>query len=216
VESPYRVVLGAAFDELHPRLRAYFETIPEGRVGRGRGVFDTVGTPRRWLWPFLAPFARSHVLFPVWERAVPFTVENRPAPGGGVAAVRTFRLPRRPRTMVDEIGVRDGRLVDRLGAPVRAEAVFTASVHDGGLRLRSTRVRIMFGRFWLPIPRPVAPIVVLTERWDDAAERQAVSITVTVPLIGRVYRYAGTFRYAVTDEAVAEDKVAEDKGERSA
>lgn len=199
--SPYRAVLGAAFDELHPRLRAYFDAIPDGAVGRGSGVFETVGTPRRWLWPVLAVFARSHVMFPVWEREVPFTVENRAvtAPDGSpaVAAVRTFGLRSGTATMVDEIGVRRGAVIDRLGDPVRAEARFAATVRDGGLRLRSTAVWLVVGGRRVRVPDPLAPVVVLTERWDDQDERQRVSIIVRVPLIGWIYQYRGRFRYAI-------------------
>ncbi|MGO4534286.1 DUF4166 domain-containing protein [Leifsonia sp. 2MCAF36] len=204
--SPYRVVLGASFDDLHPRLQAYFDAIPAGAVGRGSGVFDTVGTPRRWLWPVLALFARSHVMFPVWERSVPFTVENRPSVtrdgAPAVAAVRVFDLHGRRLRMVDQIGLSGGEpgLVDRLGEPVRTEARFTATVRDGGLRLRSNAVWVVLGGRRLRIPRPLAPVVVLTERWDDADERQLVSITVALPVIGRLYQYRGRFRYGIAAE----------------
>ncbi|MGO4300304.1 DUF4166 domain-containing protein [Leifsonia sp. RAF41] len=202
--SPYRAVLGAAFDELHPRLRAYFDAIPAGAIGRGSGVFDTVGTPRRWLWPVLAIFARAHVMFPVWERAVPFTVENQPlttADGSpAVAAVRVFELRNRREAMIDEIGVSDGALLDRLGRPVRTEARFAATVRDGGLRLRSTAVWLVLGGRRVRVPRPLAPVVVLTERWDDTAEVQSVSITVAAPVIGRVYQYRGRFHYRIAEE----------------
>ena len=205
--SPYRAVLGPAFDELHPRLRAYFDAIPAGSSGTGRGVFDTVGTPRRWLWPVLAVFGRAHVMFPVWEQDVPFTVENVPAlaadGGPAVRAVRRFELRGRVLDMRDEIGV-DGRMVvDRLGSPVLAEAWFSARVIDGALRLTSRKVALRLGRLRLVLPRAVAPVVALTERYDDERDAQAVSIVVRVPLIGRVYQYAGTFRYQVGSAAVA-------------
>nr|WP_249776500.1 DUF4166 domain-containing protein [Leifsonia sp. C5G2] len=208
--------MGQAFDELHPRLQTYFDAIPPGAVGRGSGEFDTVGTPRRWLWPVLALFAPAHVLFPVWQRRVPFTVENRPVVRGdgspAVAAERVFALRGRTVTMLDEIGVEDGALIDRLGSPVRTVARFAASVRDGGLRLRSTAVWIVIAGRRVRIPRPLAPIVVLTERWDDEAERQRVSITVTAPVIGRVYQYGGRFHYGI--EATT-DQSNEQKGERS-
>lgn len=202
MNSPYRAVLGPAFDELHPRLRAYFDAIPAGSTGRGHGVFDTVGTPRRWLWPVLALFGRAHVIFPVWQRSVPFTVQNVPvcwADGEpAVRATRRFELGGRPREMLDEIGIDDGLIVDRLGSPVLVEAWFSARVIDGSLRLVSRRVAVRFGSLRLVLPRPLAPVVALTERYDDAREAQAVAIVVRVPLIGRVYQYAGTFRYEIT------------------
>ncbi|MBE7163154.1 MAG: DUF4166 domain-containing protein, partial [Williamsia herbipolensis] len=83
----------AATARLHPRLRAYFAAIPPGHVGRGDGVFAVVGTPRRWLWPFLALFARDDVMFPVWERDVPFTVENRPVRVGRGSGTRPPSAP---------------------------------------------------------------------------------------------------------------------------
>lgn len=200
--SPYRAVLGPAFDELHPRLRAYFDTLPAGWTGRGRGVFDTVGTPRRWLWPALALFRRAHVMFPVWQHDVPFTVENVPAasPDGSpaVRAIRRFELHGRTGEMRDEIGVEDGLIVDRLGTPTVLEAWFRARVHGGALRLVSCRVAVRVGRRRLVLPRVLAPVVALTERYDDARDAQVVSIVVRVPLIGRVYQYAGAFRYGIT------------------
>jgi hypothetical protein len=205
--SPYRVALGRSFDDLHPSLRAYFDGIPVGSVGRGRGMFDTVGTPRRLVRPLLALFAASGVVFPVWERDVPFTVENRPVvlPDGSpaVRAVRRFGLRGRVREMRDEIGVREGVIVDRLGLPVVVVAWFAASVDRGGLRLTSTRVAVRLGRFGVVLPRALSPVVLLTERFDEPSGRQAVAVAVSLPVIGRVYEYAGTFRYVVEGEGEA-------------
>ncbi|MFF1633164.1 DUF4166 domain-containing protein [Leifsonia sp. NPDC058248] len=199
--SPYRVVLGDKLDELHPRLRAYFERIPDGSHGYGRGVFDAVGTPRRWLWPIIALVSPAHVIFPVWQRDVPFTVVNRPgtSPAGGAAvrAERVFELGDCRRTMIDEIAAERGRIVDRLGSPVRVESWFRATVVDGGLRLDSTTVVVRFGRAGIRLPRFASPRVSLTERYDQAHDAQRVAITIELPVIGRLYEYAGTFRYEI-------------------
>jgi hypothetical protein len=61
--SPWEAALGDVLGGLHPRLRGYFAAIPAGHLGVGEGVFATVGTPRRWLWPLLWFFARDGVLF---------------------------------------------------------------------------------------------------------------------------------------------------------
>ena len=136
--SPYQLTTPPeVLDRLHPRLRAYFGPIPTGHVGRGEGVFDVVGTPRRWLWPVLAWFARDAVMFPVWERDVPFTVENRPARVGrgsaasleariAVRAHRTFRFRAGSRTMVDAITAGPDGLVDHLGRRGRISALLRA------------------------------------------------------------------------------------------
>jgi len=51
VRSPWERALGAGVAELAAPLRAYFGAIPAGHVGRGTGVFEVAGTPRRWVVP---------------------------------------------------------------------------------------------------------------------------------------------------------------------
>lgn len=189
-ESPWRRALGDEFENLHPRLHAYFSTIPEGHVGRGSGSFDVVGTPRRWLWPALRVLERRRILFPVWERNVAFTVENVPD-AGAVRAIRTFRLPGGDRQMVDAVVIDQGRLIDRLGDRGVLGARLTASVRDGALSLASTSAR--WGRFRIPF----APRVRLTERFDDAVGRQHVALTLESRVFGRIYEYSGHFDYRV-------------------
>ena len=189
-ESPWQRALGDEFASLHPRLHAYFSAIPAGRVGRGTGSFDVVGTPRRWLWPVLRMLQRRRILFPVWERGVPFTVENR-ADRGAVHAIRTFHLAAGDREMVDAVSMDAARLVDHLGDGGRLGARLTASVVDGELRLVSTSAR------WGRLPIPFAPRVELVERYDDAVGRQHVALTLQSHIFGRIYEYSGHFDYRV-------------------
>ncbi|BDI21715.1 hypothetical protein L3i23_04910 [Herbiconiux sp. L3-i23] len=199
-------MLGADLAGLHPRLRAYFSAIPPGHVGLGEGVWDAVGTPRRWLWPVLSVLGAEGIAFPAWGSGVTFTVEN--VPGGSavhpsVAATRAFRFPRGDRAMVDSIAVRGGELVDRLGRSRRIVARLDPRIEDGALRMSSTAVRVRIGRRTVAVPDLLAPRVDLTERFDDAVGRQHVSLTLTVPLIGRVYEYSGHFEYRVVPRADA-------------
>lgn len=201
---------------LHPRLRTYFGPVPPGHVGRGEGVFDVVGTPRRWLWPVLAVFARDSVMFPVWERDVPFTVENRPTRvrrGSGVSlearvavrAHRTFRFRSGSRTMVDAITAEPDGLVDHLGRHGRVSARLRAQVDGdgpdaGALRLVSTRVTFRALGRDLRLPAALSPRVTLTERFDDEADLQRVSMVLTAPVLGTLYRYEGAFRYEIAPD----------------
>lgn len=203
--SPWQMILGESFTELHPRLRTYFQAVPQGSVGVGDGVFDTVGTPRGWLRVLIRIVADGDVLFPVWARDVPFTVTNTPAGSTNrpaVVAERTFRFNSGESVMSDRIIATPDGLVDILGARRRFRALFDAQVIDGGLHLTSTRVALRIGRRHLIIPRIIAPRVTLTERFWDNDERQHVALSMHAPLVGKVYEYAGSFHYEIESEAV--------------
>jgi hypothetical protein len=190
--SPWAIALGQRLEALDPALRDYFSAIPHGSVGRGSGVFDTVGTPRRWLWPMLAILGRSGIVFPVWARDVPFDVVNTPA-DGVVRAERTFHFAGGDRVMSDEIGATSGRIIDVLGRRRRLRALLDPEVVDGRLELRSRGAALRVGPVWLPLP--FAPRVRLVERRDG--DRQRVELTMTMPLVGRIYEYAGSFSYRI-------------------
>jgi Domain of unknown function (DUF4166) len=200
-QSPYEVVLGEQLDELHPKLRPYFAAIPAGQVGRGSGIFSAVGTPKRWIWPILWVLARQSILFPVWSHDVPFTVENRPSRDAddriALIGLRGYQFADGERTMVDAITAEPRGLVDYLGTKRRFVSVFEATTVNGMLQLTSTRTLIRFGRWQLPIARWFAPVVTLTERYDDSSNSQRVSVILTAPLVGRIYEYEGTFSYGI-------------------
>lgn len=204
--SAYELILGPRIAELHPRLRAYFGAIPLGGSGRGVGVFDVVGTTRRWLWPVLWVLARKGVLFPVWQRQVPFTVTNRSAPqalgtvafgNAAVVAERVFHFAAGDSRMLDEITAENGELVNHLGVNRRYRCRLAVEVVGRALLMTSTSVSVRIGRMSIRLPRFVSPVVSLTERFDDASERQLVSVIVDSPLLGRLYEYSGSFVYEV-------------------
>lgn len=190
MSSPWRLALGPRLAELDPALASYFSDIPAGSVGRGTGVFEVVGTPRRWLWPVLAVLGRAGIAFPVWERDVPFEVRNEPA-DSAVRAALTFRFRVGERVMRHEIRMTARGLVDVLGTRGRLEARLRATPSDGRLELVSTGTVLRLGAARIPIP--LAPRVHLVERRDG--DRQRVELALTAALVGRIYEYAGAFDY---------------------
>jgi hypothetical protein len=194
--SPWEAALGDSLVGLHPRLRAYLSPIPAGHVGRGSGTFTVVGTPRRWVWPVLWVLGLDGVVFPVWEREVPFTVENRWR-GGVLHGARSFAFRSGTRVMTDEITADSGSIVDRLGRHGRIEARLAASIDGGALVLRSTATRLRIGRLRMPLP--LAPRVHLRE--EATADRQRVTLVMTAPFVGRIYEYTGDFDYAIVADA---------------
>ena len=193
MSSPYEVALDLT--GLHPRLQAYFSEIPADSVGRGVGVFDVVGTPKRWLWPVLWVLGRQGVVFPAWARDVPFSVTNRPD-AGTLHGIRTFHFVSGDRSMVDLISAPAG-LIDELGTRGQYRASLTGEVVDGALRMRSTGMRTR--RLGIPLPGRVD----LTERWDTAGNCQHVSVVISAPIVGRVYVYSGYFTYELEDANVS-------------
>lgn len=196
-QSPYARALGDRVAELHPRLRAYFQAVPDGHVGIGDGVFHRVGTPRRWLWPLLRVLERRGVLAACWEHDVPFRVENRTIAGRAISE-REFRFARGAWTMHDAVVLtRRGRVVDELGEPGLVAASFDVGVQAGGVRLTSRAIGVRIGGVRMRVPSFARPTVRLWERFDEKTDRQRVSVTVDAPLLGRVYEYSGEFSYRI-------------------
>lgn len=197
--SPYAQALGERLEELHPRLRDYFSSLPEGHIGVGEGVFSRVGTPRRWLWPFLRPLHDRSVIYAGWQLSVPFRVTNRLVDGRAVSE-REFLLPGQSWTMQDAVSLNPhGRLVDELGNPGIVAASFDIAVRDGALELTSRAIGLRWLRLRVRLPRLLSPVVRLRESFDDGIERQRVAVTIDVPLLGRVYEYCGDFTYRIEE-----------------
>lgn len=199
--SGWAEALGARLDDLHPRLRAYFSPLPEGHIGIGEGTFSRVGTPRRWLWPLLRPLHERGVVYAGWQLSVPFRITNRLVDARTISE-RAFLLPEERWTMRDAIYVNPhGRLVDELGDGGPVAASFEITVADGALLLISHAIGLRWRRLRFRMPRLVTPVVKLTESFDDITQRQRVSVTIDVPLLGRVYEYAGDFSYRIEKDA---------------
>lgn len=193
--APWAAALGDRVEQLSPALQAYFGGVPIGARGIGEGVFTTVGSPRRWLWPLLVLLGRWNVVWPVWEQEVPFTVVNVPTPHGLVSA-RRFGFASGDRIMTDRVVFTPHGLRQRLGTGERVVVELHVEEEQGGLRITSGRVGIrMLGLRW-SLPAAWAPSVVVHERTLPDG-RQHVALTLHAPLVGRVYEYAGAFDYRV-------------------
>ncbi|NQX33755.1 DUF4166 domain-containing protein [Herbiconiux sp. VKM Ac-2851] len=209
--SPYELTSGSALDDLHPVVRRYVGGIKPGFRGYGSGVFEQIGTPRRWLWPVLRMLAPQGILFPAWEHNVPFSIVNAPLVDRdgrtGVVAVRRFHFLSGAQAMVDAITAEnpgaDG-LVDHLGLDRRFRVRLATRVVRGELHLTSTALELRVGRHFVRLPAALSPRVTVVERFDDAANAgegaQRVTAVVEAPVVGRVYEYTGTFQYEIRPE----------------
>jgi hypothetical protein len=191
--SVYQRVLGEDFALLAPELHNYFSLPPDGMVGRATGVFDVVGSRRRWMRPALRFLAWRRILFPDFGRGVPFRAINIPGPGDGLSALREIDFPATMRLMEDTMHVIDGRLHDFLGRTRSLEVRFRLRVVDGGLLMVSDGNWVHIGRLRMPLPSLLGAKVVLSERWETDAQR--VVLTLSHPLFGDLFEYSGRFTY---------------------
>ncbi|PZQ91580.1 MAG: DUF4166 domain-containing protein [Leifsonia xyli] len=193
--APWAAALGERIEELSPALQAYFGGAPYGSHGIGEGVFTVVGTPRRWLWPLLAVLGRWNIVWPVWQRNVPFTIVNVPTPHG-LLSVRRFRFAGGERTMTDHIVWTTRGLRQRLGTDDRMVVELRVEPEAGGLRITSRRLGVRFLGLRFSVPASWAPRIEMHERTLPDG-RQHVSLTLELPLVGRAYEYAGAFDYRI-------------------
>ncbi|WP_439591328.1 DUF4166 domain-containing protein [Microbacterium sp.] len=199
-ESVYQLVLGEGFAAIDPGLRPYFASAPEG-TGRGAGTFVTAGSRLRILRPAFAWLARRQILFPEFGRDVPFTVVNEQHADGSLSGIRTLHFAGGDRVLADSMTVDDGRLIDRIGIGGRLEVALDVDVADGCVRLRSTSLALRIGGRRLPLPHVVR--VTVDESFSDG--RQHVDVRLRSPLVGEVFRYAGSFSYSVRRRSRRDD-----------
>ena len=199
--SPYARALGARVRLLDPPTQSYFAAIPDGHVGIGEGVFDRVGTQRRWLARLLRPLQRRGILVAGWHTDVPFRIENRTVAGRAIAE-RTLALPQGEWVMRDAVALKPhGRLVDELGEPPLLAVSFDVDVEAGAMRLTSRAVGMRLGRLRPRLSGWLAPRVRLREGLEADSDRQCIELTIDMPLLGRVYEYGGTFTYRIEQES---------------
>jgi hypothetical protein len=194
VPSVYERVLGDRIEQLDPPLRRYFGAPGAGTEGRGEGVYEVAGSRHRWLRPALAWLAWRRVLFPEYGQDIPFTIVNTTNPDGTLSARREFRFPRRTRVMTDTMSVVDGTLHDRLGRRGGLEVEFALDVVNGGLHMTSRRQWLHLGPMRLRMPGLVRVRLAETARGST----QHVNVRMTAPVLGEVFRYAGSFGYEVS------------------
>jgi hypothetical protein len=199
--SVYRVLLGDRIDLLQPELSDYVDGVDRGAAGIGRGEYSVAGPSRRWLAPLFACAAPAHALFGERGRNVGLTVVNVPHRDARgrvcLSSTRSFAFGGVTRTMEDTmLAGRDGLLHDFLGRRRFLEVSLCLGVSaEGWLTMRSVATWVWLGRMRVPVPRILSARVDLTERWDAATASQRVDVTLTHPVLGRVFEYRGSFVY---------------------
>ncbi len=198
--SVYERVLGDDFAALHPRLRTYFGSIPDGFEGVGAGSYRSAGLRVRALRPVFTVLGWWRIAFAEFGEDVPFTVRNVARTDGELSAARTFAFANATRTMRDVMRADGGGIVDRLGAGGFLEVELALEVSAGRLRMESGRLALRLWRLRVPLPR-IVRVSLVEEALPSGV--QHVDVRMRAPLLGEIYGYTGTFTYEVRRDTVA-------------
>lgn len=201
--------LGDAWTDLHPKLRERYSLTSDddtSLLGSGR-----IDLSRNLLaYPILWLGTAEDFLFPEEGFDVPFTIRADAWVDDAGHEALTFRRefdtePRR--TFVDTFRWNPERecVCNLFGREGRVVADLYPTVEDGALRLE---VGDQWLRTWeyLSLPEPLWVDAVARDWYDEGAGRYRIGATITNPLVGHVFGYAGVFdleREAPSDRRVS-------------
>ncbi|SFE26301.1 protein of unknown function [Paenibacillus algorifonticola] len=87
------------------------------------------------------------------------------------------------------------KIVDYLGTKQHlAVDLDISAVPGGGIRIRSGQQRFYERFLQFRFPRLLTGEADVTEWYDDAQEKYRISVQVNNPLLGTIFRYAGSFQ----------------------
>lgn len=152
-----------------------------------------------WLWPIFWLLTRPSILFPEVGIDVPATMlivagrDRRGQPCQRWDRTFAFRTPRRFDAVMGFDPER-GQVVELFGRRELLEITWDVHFHPPDtMEIATRRVALRLGRHRLPIPRPLCVAVRAEERAvrDDLI---TIDLKLSVPLLGTIFGYEGSFR----------------------
>lgn len=201
MRSIYEQALGGQFGKLHPRIQERFGFSSKDRKASiGHGVMSLVWYSKLAALPLLIGTLR-HIMFPQGGTGIPFTIENYAYVDEygreTVTWIRKFRFPKSIRHF-DATMIYSGRrqaIVDYLGNKQHlAVDIELSAAHNGGVSLRSGEQRFYEGKWQFVFPSWLTGTANVCEWYDDEEGCFKISVDVRNKLIGRVFRYEGSFQ----------------------
>jgi hypothetical protein len=207
--SIYEKALGEDFQKLHPRIQERFGFDSKDRkASLGRGVMDRIWYSKLAALPLYVGTLR-HIMFPQSGEGVPFSIANyayRDSFGREtVTWCREFRFDNAIRKFDATMIYSDKRqaIVDYLGNKQHLAVDLRMRVSEkGGIRIRSGDQRFYEGLLQFHFPKALTGMAEVHEWYDDREDTYKISVEVTNPLLGHVFRYQGRFqaRFVVHNE----------------
>ncbi|KOR89846.1 DUF4166 domain-containing protein [Paenibacillus solani] len=210
--SIYEQALGAGFKQLHPKIQERFGLSSKDHIASiGEGVMEEIWYARWAALPLHIGTTR-HIMFPNRGEAVPFRIENYAYQDEWgretVTWCRTFNFPgiqrRFDATMI--YSEQRGRVVDYLGNKQHLAVDLRITAGDnGGIRIQSGEQRFYEGLLGFRVPPWFTGTADVCEWYDDVTQKYRISVQVSNPVFGPVFRYKGSFQARII--TVGEDDV---------
>lgn len=198
--SIVRQLLGASFENLHPKVQWRFGlSSADGRSQTGVGVMEEM-THSALVPPPILWLGGRRGLFPAGKaRDVPFTIANYAYVDEigreTLSFVRRFSFVGAPQGM-NSVMVTPARTtgadfaLDYLGYASDMVVRTRCSVEpDGGLLLESGTPTVLGVR----LPHFASALTTAREWWDETEQRHRIRIDVTSPILGNLFHYRGWF-----------------------
>lgn len=200
-DSPFEGVLGDRLGELPEPFRIQFLVGPDsGYVAVLEGTMESIWVRPRWLFPLFRVLGLLKLLPRQTGRDVAVTLHitgERTRDGRSQQVWRRrfgFARPDRMTTVSEYDAERDA-VVDLLG-PLRAFEITwdVKFAPPDSLTLTGIGWRLRLGRFAIPLPSKLIGTPVVHHEVVPQSGDVRISFANSVPLLGKVFGYEGTFR----------------------
>jgi len=199
--SIYEQALGVGFKQLHPKIQERFGFDSKDHIASiGEGIMEEIWYARWAALPLYLGTTR-HIMFPSRGEGVPFRIENyayRDEWGREtVTWCRSFDFPGILRwfdaTMI--YSEQRGRVVDYLGNKQHLAVDLRITAEDnGGIRIQSGEQRFYEGLLRFKVPPWFTGMADVCEWYDAGIQKYRISVQVSNPIFGPVFRYSGSFQ----------------------
>jgi len=154
----------------------------------------------KWLYFIFWFGVRWKLLFPEQGKNIPFTIKNSALVGSKgedqVHWERIFYFGKKKRYFNALMSVDKKRHVirDYLGEPqlLYSDLIFIVN-DEGHLIIRSSRQKLVLGKFEIPLPKVFQGLATVIEKYDEKLETYQIHVAVRNQLIGTVFSYKGEF-----------------------
>lgn len=199
MSSIYRIILGDAYERLHPKLQQRYD-ITEQRAFHGAGKMDEIAGGSVWISPIFGLGAKRRLFFPERGKDIPFTIYNEASINTDGKTIvtwnRTFAFGRKRRFFdaVMYLNEQQNEIIDYFGQPPLLVSTLSFQVDDqGAMNISSKKQWLhLFGKN-IPLPKAFYGEALIMESFDDERNCFRIKVEVRNPLAGTLFSYNGTF-----------------------